>query len=197
MQLLIATHNQGKKREYQTILGELGLELVALSDLGIDHEVEETGSTYEENALLKAETYARLTGLPTLADDSGLEVDALGGAPGVHSARYAGPGASDRDRYLKLLAALCDVPDPERSARFRCVIAIVWTDGTHSTVDGTCEGMIARKPRGDRGFGYDPIFYLSERGVTMAMLPPEIKNQISHRARAAEAAREIIRLRLA
>ncbi len=192
MRLLIATHNQGKKREYADILGNLGLELVSLSDLGISLDVAETGETFAENALLKARTYAQQTHLLTLADDSGLEVDALGGAPGIYSARYAGPTATDEDRYQQLLRALADVPDEQRTARFRCAIALVWPTGREELVEGICEGYIARAPSGRNGFGYDPVFYLPEYGRTMAELPPEIKNQISHRARAAHKAREIL-----
>jgi XTP/dITP diphosphohydrolase len=192
MKLLIATHSQGKKREYAGLLDGLGLDLLTLTDLGIVEVVEESGTTYEENALLKGRAYAASTGLLTLADDSGLEVDALGGAPGVRSARYAGEQASDADRYQRLLANLGDVPDEQRTARFRCVIALVWPDGQERIVEGVCEGRITREPRGEHGFGYDPIFYLPELGRTMAELPAQVKNRVSHRARAAAAAREIL-----
>lgn len=196
MKLLIATHNRGKKAEYAAILGDLPLELVSLTDLNIDVEIEETGKTFEENALLKARGYAALTGLPTLADDSGLEVDALDGAPGIHSARYAGPEASDEDLYTLLLHNLRGVPPSERSARFCCVIALVWPEGREETVEGVCEGRILQEPRGERGFGYDPVFYVPEKQKTMAQLPMELKNRISHRGRAAVKVKEILRAAL-
>lgn len=193
MKLLIATHNQGKRAEYAAILGDLPLKLITLTDLDIDVEIEETGTTFEENALRKARGYAALTGLLTLADDSGLEVDALDGAPGIRSARYAGPEASDEDLYTLLLHHLRDVPDAERSARFRCVIALVWPEGREEVVEGECEGHILREPRGERGFGYDPIFYVPQKGKTMAQLPMEVKNRISHRGRAAVKAKKVLR----
>lgn len=191
MRLLIATHNPGKLEEYKELLKELPLELVSLADLGVTMQVEETGTTFVENALLKARAYAKATGLVTIADDSGLEVKALGGAPGVHSARYGGANLSDQERYERLLRAMADIPRAERKARFRCVIAVAWPDGRCAFVEGTCEGEIAYAPRGEHGFGYDPIFYLPECGRTMAELPPEVKNQISHRA---AAARELVAL---
>lgn len=191
MRLLVATRNAGKKREYERLLEGLGLELVTLEDLGIDLEVAETGDTFAANALLKATGYAEASGLPTLADDSGLEVDALGGAPGVRSARYAAEAgaATDEDRYRVLLDALRGVPEAQRTARFRCVIAVAWPDGAVDTAEGAVEGRIAASPRGEHGFGYDPVFYLPEYGRTMGELAPEAKNRISHRARAALAIR--------
>jgi len=141
---------------------------------------------------LKATAYARTSGLLTLADDSGLEVDALGGEPGTRSARYAGQGASDEDRYRLLLSKLEGMPWQQRTARFRCVIAVARPQGGVHTAQGTCEGVIAFEPRGERGFGYDPVFYVPEHGQTMAELEPEVKNRISHRARAAEGARRIL-----
>ena len=197
MKLLIATHNPGKKREYAELLQGLNVELITLDDLGIDEAVEEDGESYAENALLKAQFYAAAEGVLTLADDSGLEVDALGGAPGVLTARYAGEGATDEQRYSLLLRQLREVPDERRTARFRCVIALAWPDGPTEVTQGTCEGRITHKPRGKHGFGYDPVFYVPKYGCTMAELPPEIKNRISHRARAAAAAREILRSNLA
>ncbi len=193
MKLLIATRNRGKLREYEALLADLGLELVDLNSAGITLEVEETGATFEENAILKARTYAQASGLLTLADDSGLEVDALRGEPGVHSARYDGCGGSDEDRYRLLLRRLEGVPEEARGARFRCVIAIATPEGEVYTSEGTCEGCIAFQPRGSHGFGYDPIFFVPGYGRTMAQLPPEVKNRISHRARAVEGAREILR----
>ncbi len=195
--LLVATHNPGKAREYRELLANLPLEVTCLDAEGITEEVEETGATFAENAILKATAYARLSGLWTWADDSGLEVDALDGAPGVYSSRYAGPGATDADRYRKLLDALAGVPWDRRTARFRCTVAIANVPGTFEvpgtwdeihTADGVCEGIIAFGPAGSNGFGYDPVFYLPEHGATMAQLPPEVKNRISHRGRAAQAA---------
>ncbi len=189
--LLVATHNQGKVREYRALLADLPLEVTYLDAEGITVDVEETGATFAENAILKARFYADLSGLWTWADDSGLVVDALGGAPGVYSARYAGPGASDADRYRKLLAALAAVPWAERTARFCCTVALARpaaAGGLVETADGACEGVIAFGPVGDNGFGYDPVFYMPQHGATMAQLDAEVKNRVSHRARAAEAA---------
>ena len=190
MQLLVATNNPGKVREYADLLDGLGLELLGLAGIGLGNGVDETGQTFVENAQLKAQAYCRASRLLTLADDSGLEVEALGGAPGVHSARYAGPMASDADRIRKLLTALCSVPAEQRAARFRCVIALAWPDGRLETFEGQCEGVIAFEPKGTNGFGFDPIFYLPELGCTMAELPQDVKNRISHRAQAAELARK-------
>ncbi len=197
MKILIATHNPGKLKEYRDLLADLSigtesLEWVLLPDLGIETDVEETGTTFEENARLKAAAYSRMSGLLTLADDSGLEVDALGGAPGVRSARYAGPGASDGDRCRKLLHEMEGVPLEARAARFRCVVAVSTPDGEIHTASGDCPGQIAFGPHGSFGFGYDPVFYMPDRGLTMAEVPPEIKNQISHRARALEAIRPVL-----
>jgi len=190
--LLIATNNPGKVREYRELLADLPVEITFPAQEGLLLTVEETGETFEANARLKALAYSRASGLPALADDSGLEVDALDGAPGVHSARYAGPEADDTDRYRKLLAALADVPAGQRSARFRCVVALARPDGTVQTAAGTCEGRIAFAPRGEHGFGYDPVFIVAGYGGrTMAELAPETKNRISHRARAVQAARTI------
>ncbi len=186
--LLVATHNQGKVREYRELLAGLPLEVTYLDAEGITFEVEETGATLAENAVLKATTYAQLSGLWTWADDSGLLVDALGGAPGVYSARYAGEGATDADRYRKLLDALTAVPWERRTARFRCTVALATPQGQVRTAEGACEGRIAFGPVGDNGFGYDPVFYMPDHGLTMAQLPPELKNQVSHRARASQAA---------
>ena len=190
--LLIATRNPGKLREYEQLLAGLPLSLTYLDREGITHEVEEMGETFTENAVRKAQEYARLSGFLTLADDSGLEVDALGGEPGVHSARYAGQEADDKDRYQLLLQRMQGIPWEERGARFRCVIAVAEPEGETHTAEGTCEGVIAFAPQGDYGFGYDPIFYLPEHDKTMAQLPPEFKNRISHRARAAQEIRDIL-----
>lgn len=183
--LLVATHNKGKTAEYADILGERGIEWLTLDEAGVRDDVPETGSTFLENALLKASAYALQTGLLTLADDSGLEVDALGGKPGVLTARYGGPGLSAADRYRLLLANMVGVKEGQRTARFRCAIAVAAPDGSIlGTAEGTCEGVIANHPAGEVGFGYDPVFYLPEFGLTMAQLPPSEKHRISHRGKA-------------
>jgi len=192
MRLLIATHNRGKLIEYQEMLDD-HFELVTLDDVGIRDDVEETGVTLAENARLKALAYARPSGLLTLADDSGLEVDALGGEPGVYSKRYAGENKSDAERNAFLLNKLRDVPRGKRAARFRCAIAIATPDGKLWETDGACEGEIMFEPRGTNGFGYDPIFQVAQRGVRMAELLTAEKNKISHRARAAEKAKRILK----
>ena len=190
--LVLATGNPGKIREIQQILSDAGVRLVPVAQvLGYQPEVEESGSTFEENARIKAEAVARLTGLPALADDSGLEVDALDGRPGVWSARYAGPGADNDAKISKLLGELQDVPDEKRTARFRCVVCLVEpvaaAERREVLAQGTCEGRIARAPRGNGGFGYDPIFWLPDVGKTMAELSSEEKNARSHRAAALRA----------
>jgi XTP/dITP diphosphohydrolase len=193
--LLIATHNPGKAREYQEILSGLSISCQLTTPVreGLAMEVDESGESYEENARMKALAFSRASGLLTLADDSGLEVDALGGAPGVRSARYAAPGASDADRYRKLLEALAQVPAGKRTARFRCVIALAQPDGAVQTASGTCEGEIGFSARGVHGFGYDPVFLVQgSDGKTMAELDPGEKNRISHRARALMAARSLL-----
>jgi XTP/dITP diphosphohydrolase len=183
-QLLVATRNPGKVAEISEILGSLDVVSLSLDDVEIDVEVEESGKTFEENAILKARGYSRITGLLTLADDSGLEVDALDGQPGVHTARFGGPGLTPKQRYQRLLESLSSVPWERRSARFRCVVALAHDDVLIGTSNGICEGMIALEPAGEGGFGYDPVFYLPERNMTMAQLPPAEKNRISHRSRA-------------
>lgn len=190
--LLIATTNPGKRREFAELLVRLPVTLVWPDERGLRIEVEETGDTFEENARLKALAYAQASGLWALADDSGLEVDALGGAPGVHTARYAGPEASDAQRYGLLLARMREVPSSRRGARFRCAIVVAAPDGRSWATEGACEGMIAQAPSGAGGFGYDPVFYMPEWGCTMADLPAEIKNRVSHRARAAQAMRRLL-----
>jgi len=190
MRVLVATHNPGKLKELKVLLDGLPAELMLLDDIGIQDEIEETGTTFEANARLKAEGYAARSGLLTLADDSGLEVDALGGEPGVYSARYGGPGKDDDDRNQMVLDKMKDVPDGERSARFRCVIAVAEPGKVLFTTEGRVEGAIAYEPRGSNGFGYDPIFWMAEYGATLGELGPEIKNGVSHRSRAVQAARE-------
>jgi XTP/dITP diphosphohydrolase len=190
--LLLATSSRKKLDELEAILAGLPVTLVTPGDVELDLEVEETGETFRDNAVLKAERYAQEAGLPALADDSGLEVDALGGAPGVRSARYAGPGATDADRIALVLDRLADTPAPRRTARFRCVIALATPEGLVGTVEGTCEGRIAPAPRGTGGFGYDPVFLLPDQGRTMAELTPDEKHAVSHRGRAGRAARGLI-----
>lgn len=193
--LLVATHNKGKVAEYADILGDSGIDWLTLDEAGITDEVAETGDTFRVNAILKATAYAQQCGLLTLADDSGLEVDALGGRPGVLTARYGGPGLSPADRYHLLLRELGDTPDEQRTARFHCVVALAAPDGAIiGTADGVCEGRIAHAPAGEGGFGYDPVFYLPERGLTMAQLPAGEKHRISHRGRAAQAIGPRLRL---
>ena len=186
--LLVATHNQGKVKEFAEMLADLKIEWLSLDDVGVIEDVEETGSTFRENSILKAKAYAAETGLLTLADDSGLEVDALDGAPGVYTARYGGAGLTAVQRYQKLLEAIKDVPEPQRTARFRCVIVLAGPDGTIlGESEGVCEGRIAQAPVGDNGFGYDPVFYLPQFNQTMAQIPASQKHQISHRGLAVQA----------
>lgn len=193
--LAVATRNAGKLREFAALLGDLPVDLVSPADyVRLELPPEEAGS-YAANALTKARTVAAATGLVALADDSGLEVKALGGRPGVCSARFAGEGAGDAANNEKLLALLKEVPWEERVARFRCVLALVLPPGVElsgqaraippeTVVEGICEGIIAFEPRGEHGFGYDPLFYLPAYGCTMAELSETVKNRVSHRARA-------------
>jgi XTP/dITP diphosphohydrolase len=183
--LLLATNNKAKVREYRSLLRALPFELVTLSEQGINTVVSEVGESLEENAELKAVAFSAESQLTALADDSGLEVDALGGEPGPVSARCAGEGASDEERVEYLLARLKDVPWQKRSARFRCVIAIATPEGKVGFCSGECPGMITFEPRGEEGFGYDPIFYLPALNKTMAELSLEVKNTVSHRGEAA------------
>jgi XTP/dITP diphosphohydrolase len=191
--LLLATRNAGKLKEFASLLGPLPFQLTTLAEEGIGVSVEETGATFKENAKLKATVCADVSQLLTLADDSGLEVDALGGEPGVMSARYAGEGASDEKLVEYLLSKLEDIPWERRQARFRCVIAIAHPSGQMNLCEGECQGLITFEPRGTRGFGYDPIFYFPDLDKTMAELPMDEKNKVSHRARAAGKARQILR----
>jgi XTP/dITP diphosphohydrolase len=191
--LLLATNNQAKVREYRSLLRDLPLELVSPLELGITTTVSEEGESLEENARLKATALAWESQLLALADDSGLEVDALGGEPGRLSARYAGEGASDRDRIDYLLARLRGVPWERRTARFRCVIAMATAEGEVELCSGECPGFITLNPKGEQGFGYDPVFYLPQLDKTMAELPLEVKNQVSHRGKAAREAIHLLR----
>ena len=190
--LLLATRNPGKVREYEELLRGVPFQLSSLAQLGIDTVAEETGYSFEGNACIKARIYAVASGILTLADDSGLEVDALAGAPGIRSARYGGVDASDQDRISLLLAVLKDVAWESRNARFRCAIAICLPSGKLRTVTGVVEGVIRCEARGANGFGYDPVFYLPHLGRTMAELDSGRKNQLSHRAQAAKKAAVIL-----
>ncbi len=182
--LLVGTQNRGKQREYQDLLADLPVKWVSPADVGLTgFDADENGTSFEENARRKALSYAQAAGMPTLADDSGLVVDALNGAPGIYSARYAGPDATDADRYRKLLQELSGIPDAHRTARFVCVVALALPEGTVYTARGTVEGTIGHAPKGSQGFGYDPIFVLPD-GRHLAELPPHEKHRISHRGRA-------------
>ena len=192
LKLLLATSNPGKIREYRFLMDGLGYQITTLAEEGIAKIVAESGDNYEQNARLKASTYAKLSQLTTLADDSGLEVDALNGEPGIKSARFAGESATDIEKVGLLLAKLNGVPWERRTAHFKCVISIASPRGRTEVCYGECHGMIAFEAKGENGFGYDPIFYLPEIGKTMAELPSEIKNQISHRARASQEARQVL-----
>ena len=195
--LLLATNNPGKIAELHELLAPLGVECVAPRDLGLELVPEETGTTYLENATFKARAFSAASGLPALADDSGLEVEALGGRPGVESANYGGPGLSASERVQLLLDELRDVPDDRRGARFVAVVVVALPAGRIWHAGGELRGTIAREPRGTGGFGYDPIFYLPERGRTVAELAAEEKNELSHRAQAVQAALPAIREALA
>jgi XTP/dITP diphosphohydrolase len=181
---VVATRNKGKMKEIDEILSSLPLQVISMEEAGIGKDIEETGSTFEENAMIKALEIYRLTGEIVMADDSGLAVDHLGGAPGIYSARFGGEGATDEDKYNKLLGMLQNIPGEKRTARFICAIAVVINEEEKFTVRGTCEGLVGFQPQGSNGFGYDPIFYLPEFERTMAQLSPEEKNRISHRGRA-------------
>ncbi len=191
--LLLATNNKNKVREYKSLLKGIPLELVTLTEQGITTVVDEIGQSLEENARLKATLLAAQSRLWALADDSGLEVDALGGEPGRLSARYAGENASDIDRVNYLLLRLENVPWQKRSARFRCVIAVATPGGEVELCSGECQGIISFEAKGKYGFGYDPVFYLPKLGKTMAELPLRMKNQVSHRGQAAKKVRRLLK----
>jgi len=184
MEVIVATRNKGKLREFRDALKGMGLRTYGLSDLPEAPEVEENGKSFTENALKKARFYATYFGKLALADDSGLEVDSLGGRPGVYSARYAGEKASSRENNLKLLKELDGIPISKRRAKFRCVVAVKSPAGKEAIVEGSCRGRIGFKEKGRRGFGYDPLFLLPGEGRTMAQLSLEEKNRISHRGKA-------------
>lgn len=182
MKVVLASHNQKKMVEMKAILSQMGVEVLSQAEVGVDLEPEETGTTFEENARIKAQAVMQATGLPAIADDSGLMVDALGGDPGVYSARYGGPGLDDTGRWQLLLKNM--VGESNRACKFVSVICCAFPDGGEVMARGECPGILAQGPSGDGGFGYDPIFYLPQLGKTMAQLTPAEKNQISHRARA-------------
>lgn len=182
MKVVLASHNQKKMVEMKAILSQMGVEVLSQVEVGVDLEPEETGTTFEENARIKAQAVMQATGLPAIADDSGLMVDALGGDPGVYSARYGGPGLDDTGRWQLLLKNMAG--ESNRACKFVSVICCAFPDGGEVMARGECPGILAQGPSGDGGFGYDPIFYLPQLGKTMAQLTPAEKNQISHRARA-------------
>lgn len=182
MEIVVATRNKGKMKEILSF-GIPSIVFTSLEQFPTIGDIEETGLTFKDNALIKARHVCHATGLPALADDSGLVVDALNGEPGVYSARY-GNMKTDEERYMLLLQKMKNVPDNKRQARFVCVMALVFPDGREYIEEGVCEGIIAEEPAGDNGFGYDPVFFIPELGKTMAQLPLDVKNAISHRARA-------------
>ncbi len=185
MKFVLASHNPGKLKEMQEVLGQLGVEVILQSQLGIQVDVEETGTTFAENALLKAQAVCAASGLPAISDDSGLCVDALNGAPGVYTARYGGEGLTDEQRYRLLLRNLQGLTP--RTCHFETAIACVFPDGTVLTAEGRCDGTVAYAPMGTDGFGYDPIFWVPGLKKTFAQLSPEEKNAISHRGNALRA----------
>jgi XTP/dITP diphosphohydrolase len=193
LKILIATSNPAKQVEYRRLLDGLLLELTTPAKEGLTGKVEETGDSFEENALLKARFYAKARSVLALSDDSGLEVDALNGGPGVHSARYGGAEANDEDRNRLVLSNMGKTPWDKRTARFRAVIALAWPDGREETFHGSCEGYIAGEPRGGNGFGYDPIFYYPELRKTFGEVAPDVKDRYSHRAVAAHKAAHRLR----
>lgn len=190
--LLVATLNRAKGRELAELLADPRFDVITLADLPNARLPEETGATYAENALIKARAAWRATGMRTIADDSGLEVDALDGAPGIHSARYGGPGLDDAGRVAQLLDVLRDVSDERRTARFRCVIALITPDGRERIVEGAVEGRIARAPRGTGGFGYDPVFVYPPLGRTFAELTRDEKSRVDHRGAAVRALARVL-----
>jgi XTP/dITP diphosphohydrolase len=200
--LVMATRNPGKVRELAELLQDLGVKLLSLADFPELPDIPEAGATFAENAAAKAREVARLTGLPALADDSGLEVEALGGRPGVFSARYAqdrtpGRTPTDEDNWRKLLDELRDVPREKRQARFICEIALVWPDGRRLTTRGELQGFIALEPKGTQGFGYDPVFWVPEFEAMVAELDLTMKNRISHRGRALQELKNLLAARKA
>ncbi|RHP32472.1 XTP/dITP diphosphatase [Lachnotalea sp. AF33-28] len=194
--IIFATSNEGKMKEIRMILADLNRGVLSLKEAGIQADIVEDGKTFEENALIKARIVHKLTGALVLADDSGLEVDYLGGEPGVYSARYMGEDTSYDIKNRSIIDRLDQAVGTQRSARFVCAIAAVFPDGEEAVTLGTIEGEIAREPKGDGGFGYDPIFFVPEFGATTAQLTPKQKNQVSHRAKALKEMKEVIRIKL-
>ena len=192
--LIFATGNQGKVNEFKQMLGE-EFEILSMKDLDVDVDIVEDGSTFEENAIIKAKTVAEATGQMVLADDSGFEVDALGGEPGIYSSRYLGEDTPYSVKNAEILKRCEGVPDEERGARFVCVIACAGPDGSVETVRGVIEGKLAYEPKGENGFGYDPIFFYPERGMTTGEMEPEEKNAISHRGQAVRKMVELLKSR--
>ena len=190
--IVFATANEGKVKEIKEILKDFPIEVASMKDMGITADIEENGSTFEENSLIKARTLVKLTGLPALADDSGLEVDYLNGEPGIYSARYLGRDTDYDYKNNYIINKLSDAKDKERSARFVCVISLVLPDGREFVERGVVEGLIGYEQKGENGFGYDPIFYLPEYGKTSAELSPDEKNKISHRGKALSAMKKLI-----
>ncbi len=191
-QILFATGNQGKVREILDVLGDLPVTIRHLSEFPDLPEAVESGSTFGHNAVLKATHYAKLTGIATLAEDSGIEIDALGGAPGVYSARFAGEHGNDQANNAKVLEMLAGVPEAQRTGRFRCVAVLVCGEKIVARAEGAIEGRILEAPRGEGGFGYDPLFYVPQFGCTTAEMDREQKNRISHRGKALRAIRPVI-----
>lgn len=194
--ILFATGNQGKMKEVREILADLGVEVISMREAGVSAEIVEDGETFEENAVIKARTIMELTGEVTLADDSGLEIDALGGEPGVYSARYMGADTSYHIKNNDLIRRLSQVPRQQRTARFVCSIAAAFPDGEIITTDGVIEGLIGYEEAGENGFGYDPIFVVPQLGCTTAQLSDEQKNEISHRGKALRKMKEELRKRM-
>lgn len=190
--LIFATGNADKMKEIREILGDLPVEILSMKEAGVSAEVEENGSSFEENALIKARAICKLAKEMVLADDSGLEIDYLNKEPGIYSARYMGEDTSYRIKNQNLIDRLEGVPDEKRTARFVCAIAAVFPDGKEFVVRGTIEGRIGYEERGEHGFGYDPIFYLPDRDISTAQLPPEEKNRISHRGNALRKMKELL-----
>lgn len=191
-EIIIATKNKGKAKEFTELFGPLGFKVKTLLDYPDAPDIEETGKTFTENALLKAQGIAKLYQKIVIADDSGLVIDALNGRPGVYSARYAGEEKNDKANIQKVLSEMKDIPQDRRTAHFHCTLALVQLGTAPITVDGICEGLILTEKRGNNGFGYDPIFYVSQLDKTMAEMTPEEKNKISHRGNAIRALYEII-----
>ena len=187
MRLIVATGNEDKVREIDEILEGTGFEAVSMKQAGFNPDIVEDGTTFEENALKKAMAVHELSGEYVMADDSGLCIDALDGAPGIYSARFCGEDSTYEEKFRKIFEMLADVPEDKRTAKFVCAIAVVKPDGTSFTVRGECRGVLHEKPVGENGFGYDPIFYVPEFGMTTAQMDPEVKNSISHRGRALRA----------